>query len=199
MNSFAAHIAPICGCATSMRRTLNAPTITFSTQNSSRVENTLQPKNRTPARGTRFAATSTRALGESRKARRSGTGEVKVHHDVEWRRRRQGLAGPAGGEDLAGVSDSTKRLAVVGISGSPSPTSKSRVLVEYALAQLVALAALPAEPLLGRGTAATVITALEAATRAGIIVAGTPVYRATYSGLLKVFFDLLPQDSLIGK
>ncbi len=30
-------------------------------------------------------------------------------------------------------------------------------------------------------------------------MAGTPVYRATYSGLLKVFFDLLPQDGLIGK
>src|SRR2546422_11654303 len=97
MNSFAAHITPICGCATSMRRTLNAPTITFSTQKSSRVENTLQPKNRTPASGTRFAATSTRALGETRRGKRSGTGEVTVHYDVEWRRRRQGLAGPAGG------------------------------------------------------------------------------------------------------
>src|SRR3989454_8102288 len=82
------------------------------------------------------------------------------------------------------------------------------MLVEYALAQLaaggarierVALAAPPAEPLLGRGATATVAEAIEAATRAGIIVAGTPVYRATYSGLLKVFFDLLPQDSLIGK
>ena len=106
------------------------------------------------------------------------------------------------------MSDSTKRLAAVGISGSPSNTSKSRMLVEYALAQLAArgattqmvdLAALPAEPLLGRATAATVTTALEAAIGARIIVAGTPVYRATYSGLLKVFFDLLPQDSLIGK
>src|SRR5207245_10052169 len=53
--------------------------------------------------------------------------------------------------------------------------------------------------LLGRGTSAAVAGAIEATTRAGVIVAGTPVYRATYSGLLKVFFDLLPQDSLIGK
>src|SRR3989442_15084905 len=97
MNSFAAHITPICGCATSMRKTLNAPTIAFSTQKSGRVENTLQRKNRTPARGTRFAATSTRALGESRRGRRSGRGEDTVHYDVEGRRRRQGLAGPAGG------------------------------------------------------------------------------------------------------
>ena len=106
------------------------------------------------------------------------------------------------------MSASTKGLAVVGIAGSPSPTSKSRVLVEYALGRLAAhgattrlvdLAALPAEPLLGRGTSPTVTAALDAATRAGIVVAGTPVYRATYSGLLKLFFDLLPQDSLMGK
>jgi FMN reductase len=105
------------------------------------------------------------------------------------------------------VTDSTKRLAV-GISGSPSATSKSRVLVEYALARLAArgagselvdLAALPADALLGRGTAAPVAAALETTIRAHIVVAGTPVYRATYSGLLKVFFDLLPQDSLVGK
>src|SRR5881394_4463708 len=95
--AFATQIRGLSGCAHSMRSTLNPPTITFSTQKSSRVENTLQPKNRTPASGTRFAATSTRALGDSRKARRSGMGEVTVYYDVEWRRRRQGLAGPAGG------------------------------------------------------------------------------------------------------
>ena len=106
------------------------------------------------------------------------------------------------------MNDSTQELLAVGISGSPSGTSKSRLLVEHGLAclaargattQLVDLATLPAEPLLGRGTAAAVTAALEAATRARIIVAGTPVYRATFSGLLKLFFDLLPQDSLIGK
>src|SRR6185437_2951540 len=58
--------------------TLNPPTITFSTQKSSRVANTVQPKNRTPPSGTRFAATSARALGESRRVGRSGTSEVTV-------------------------------------------------------------------------------------------------------------------------
>src|SRR5712664_1125029 len=105
MNSFTAHIAPTCGCATSIRRMLNPPTITFSTQNSSRVANTVQPKNSTPASGTRFAATSTRALGVSRKVGRSAMDEVTWHYDVEWRRRRQGLAGSAGVGDLGGVSD----------------------------------------------------------------------------------------------
>lgn len=99
-------------------------------------------------------------------------------------------------------------MNVIGISGSPSGTSKSRLLVEYALAQLAAcgaetdfvdLATLPADALLARGQAAAVTAAIERATRASIVVAGTPVYRATYSGLLKAFFDLLPQDSLAGK
>ena len=106
------------------------------------------------------------------------------------------------------MTDLPQKLAAVGISGSPSATSKSRALVEYALSRLAArgaatqmvdLAALPADPLLGRGTSAVVAAAVAATIGARIIVAGTPVYRATYSGLLKVFFDLLPQDSLIGK
>ena len=106
------------------------------------------------------------------------------------------------------MGDAPRGMSVVGISGSPSASSKSRMLVEYALArlaqrgavtELVDLAQLPAEPLLGRGSAPAVTAALEAAARAGIVVAGTPVYRATYSGLLKLFFDLLPQDSLVGK
>jgi len=105
------------------------------------------------------------------------------------------------------VSESTA-IPAVGLSGSPSATSKSRVLVEYALAQLAALGAetrlidlamLPADALLGRGTAPPVSAALDTVTRARVVVAGTPVYRATYSGLLKVFFDLLPQDGLVGK
>jgi FMN reductase len=106
------------------------------------------------------------------------------------------------------VDDATGRVSVVGLSGSPSATSKSRALVEYALGRLAArgartelvdLATLPADALLGRGTAPGVSAALDATARARIVVAGTPVYRATYSGLLKTFFDLLPQDSLIGK
>src|SRR2546430_6506240 len=100
------------------------------------------------------------------------------------------------------------RLVAVGISGSPSATSKSRVLVAHALAQLEArgaatrlidVATLPSDALLGRGPAPQVTDALAWFAEARIGVAGTPVYRATYSGLLKVFFDLMPQDGLVGK
>jgi len=94
------------------------------------------------------------------------------------------------------------------ISGSPSPSSKSRSLLEHAQARLFArgfdttlidLGALPADALLGRRQDGRVQAALEAVTEAQIVVAGAPVYRASYSGLLKVFFDLLAPDSLAGK
>jgi FMN reductase len=102
----------------------------------------------------------------------------------------------------------SRTLVVAGISGSPSPVSKSRVLVETALSAfagrgaattLIDLAALPADALLGRGSAPEVAGAIEAVGRSRIVVVGTPVYRATYSGLLKVFFDLLAPESLAGK
>ena len=96
----------------------------------------------------------------------------------------------------------------VGISGSPGARSKSRTLLERALvalsgrgatATLIDLATLPADALLGRRRANEVDSALGSVSRATIIIASTPVYRATYSGLLKIFFDLLPLDGLAGK
>ena len=96
----------------------------------------------------------------------------------------------------------------VGISGSPGARSKSRTLLERALVALsdrgatttlIDLAGLPADALLGRRRANEVENALGRVSQATIIVASTPVYRATYSGLLKVFFDLLPVDGLVGK
>jgi len=96
----------------------------------------------------------------------------------------------------------------VGISGSPGARSKSRTLLERALVALsdrgatttlIDLAILPADALLARRRATEVDSALGSVSQATIIVASTPVYRATYSGLLKVFFDLLPVDALVGK
>src|SRR5205809_610197 len=107
------------------------------------------------------------------------------------------------------MTDVVEGIQAVGISGSPSPTSRSRTLLGLGLAALerrgvvatrtVDLAALPAEALLGRSRDTQVNDALAAVGRARILVVSTPVYRATYSGLLKVFFDLLPQDGLAGK
>ena len=55
---------------------------------------------------------------------------------------------------------------------------------------------MPAEALLGRRVDREVAQAVQSVLDAGIVVVSTPIYRATYSGLLKVFFDLLPQDAL---
>ena len=99
-------------------------------------------------------------------------------------------------------------LVGLGISGSPSARSRSRALLEHATGRLASggadttlidLTDLDANALLGRGQDAAVQRALGLVERANILVASTPVYRATYTGLLKVFFDLFPQRALEGK
>jgi len=57
---------------------------------------------------------------------------------------------------------------------------------------------LPADALLGRATDAALERAQAAVQAADVLVVATPVYRATYSGLLKVFLDLLPNGALAG-
>lgn len=105
---------------------------------------------------------------------------------------------------MAGSYDA---IPVVGVSGSPAATSRSRTLLDLALgalerhggrAQRIDLAGLPADALLGRTPDPAVAEAIAAVQDARIVVVSTPIYRATYSGLLKVFFDLLPQDALAG-
>ncbi|HYU28305.1 MAG TPA: NAD(P)H-dependent oxidoreductase [Gemmatimonadales bacterium] len=100
-------------------------------------------------------------------------------------------------------------VPVIGISGSPNAASRSRALLALALAaldkqgagpsRLIDLSQLPAEALLGRRPDAAVTDAIQGVLDAAILVVSTPIYRATYSGLLKVFFDLLSQDALARK
>ena len=47
-----------------------------------------------------------------------------------------------------------------------------------------------------RGRALEIVEAIEAA---DVLVVGTPVYRASYTGLFKHVFDLVDQDALAGK
>ena len=99
--------------------------------------------------------------------------------------------------------------SVIGLSGSPNMASRSRALLELALAaldrqgagpsRLIDLGKLPADALLGRRQDRDVADAIQGVLDAAILVVSTPIYRATYSGLLKVFLDLLPQDALARK
>src|SRR2546426_9665451 len=96
----------------------------------------------------------------------------------------------------------------VAISGSPRSPSRSKLLAELTLealaergyeTRLIDLATLPADALLAREESATVDEAIKAVGEAPIVIAATPTYRALYTGLLKAFFDLMPQSHLRGK
>lgn len=66
--------------------------------------------------------------------------------------------------------------------------------------QALSLRELPAAALLGANTRDLAVrAALDSVARADLVLVGTPIYKAAYSGLLKSFLDLLPQDALRGK
>lgn len=102
----------------------------------------------------------------------------------------------------------TDARRAVAISGSPSPDSASRLLADRVLTlleahdfttELIDLSSLPADALLGRTEDAGVAGGLAAVDGASVLVLATPVYRATYTALLKTLFDLMPQGALSGK
>jgi FMN reductase len=95
------------------------------------------------------------------------------------------------------------------ISASPSRPSRTAALLDH-VAVLVAdagheavrldVGSLPAEALLHADTADEAVqSALVEVELADAVVVATPVYNASYSGVLKTFLDLLPQKALAGK
>lgn len=97
-------------------------------------------------------------------------------------------------------------LLLGGSPSSPSTTWRLLQLVGEHLAALghrtVALQVreLPAQALLrGDLDDPSIAAAAALVAEADAVVVGTPVYKAAYSGVLKCFLDLLPQDGLAGK
>jgi FMN reductase len=98
---------------------------------------------------------------------------------------------------------------VVTLSGSPSAASRSQELaaqVGTAIAghgfevEAINVRDLPAEDLLhARADSPELERALALVKRARGVVIATPVYKASYSGVLKTFLDVLPQFGLAGK
>jgi FMN reductase len=101
-------------------------------------------------------------------------------------------------------------IRVVGVSGSPTDPSRTTALVRRVSeafaerlggeAEIIELATvLPSlavggyRPNLGE----VAQQALEAVERADVLVVGSPAYRATYSGLFKLFFDYVGQYALV--
>lgn len=100
-------------------------------------------------------------------------------------------------------------MKILLIAGSPSAPSRSTRLLKYAGEQLalrghrtgiLQVRDLPAQALLHADFGNAELTAAQArVAEADAVIIGTPVYKAAYSGLLKAFLDLLPQDGLSGK
>ncbi len=102
--------------------------------------------------------------------------------------------------------------SVVGVSGSPTHPSRTTVLVaevaeRYAKSLGGTATIIELAPLLGQlcqGPFRSDIgpdarAALESVETADVIVVGSPAYRATYTGLFKLFFDHIGQYALIDK
>ncbi|MFI8264318.1 MULTISPECIES: NADPH-dependent FMN reductase [unclassified Streptomyces] len=99
--------------------------------------------------------------------------------------------------------------SLLALTGSPSPHSRTAVVADHVLRRLahagfdtahLAVRELPAADLLAaRRGEPEIRRALEAVAAADGVIVATPVYKASYTGLLKAFLDLLPQDGLAGK
>jgi FMN reductase len=99
--------------------------------------------------------------------------------------------------------------AVLALSGSPAPTSRTASAAQATLATLearghtvdhIAVRELPAAELLDGGTEHPLIAgALERIAQADGLIVATPIFKGSYSGLLKSLLDLLPQQALAGK
>jgi FMN reductase len=104
-------------------------------------------------------------------------------------------------------------LRLLGIAGSTTPASKTRLLVAAALTRVdeqdlsvsTELLALADEPLVfcdGRDPAdytGATRRAIDQVLAADAVILGSPLYRGSYPGALKNLFDVLPNDALEGK
>jgi len=95
------------------------------------------------------------------------------------------------------------------LSASPSASSRTLKLAKFITERLEGLGLAsslvdvrllpPADLLLANTSAPDIAEALSLVETARALVIASPVYKAAYSGLLKVFLDLLPQYGLRGK
>ena len=98
---------------------------------------------------------------------------------------------------------------IVFINGAPNSSSRLNGLLDYAVSllekekisyEVIDVHKLPAEDLLAANYASAEILEANARLREarGVIVL-TPVYKASYSGILKTYLDLIPQKGLENK
>lgn len=98
---------------------------------------------------------------------------------------------------------------VVIISGSPNPGSRLTGITQYVENQLssqdisfdhITVASLPAEALIhAKFDHPEIVAAAAKVEAADAVIIASPVYKASFTGVLKTFLDLLPQKGLNGK
>jgi FMN reductase len=100
-------------------------------------------------------------------------------------------------------------MSIVLISGSPSEQSRSARLLSYVAhllseagqnVQTIQIRLLDSRSLiLADWNHPDIQWASRTIAKADAVIVATPVYKAAYSGILKAFLDVLPQDGLAGK
>jgi FMN reductase len=100
-------------------------------------------------------------------------------------------------------------MVLVSISGSPSSPSRSAWLLRHAVERAgervgrfhtISVRDLPAQALVHCDTShAAIARSHRTLAEAQAVLIGTPIYKAAYSGLLKLFLDGLPAGALRGK
>lgn len=120
----------------------------------------------------------------------------------------------ADADGLGSPAEDGGALRIVAVSGSlRDPSTTSALLaglvdgiadavgdraVSREAVNLAPLAVDLAAAATGGGTSDAVAAALETVASADVLVVATPIYRGTYTGLFKLFFDLVHQDALAG-
>lgn len=98
---------------------------------------------------------------------------------------------------------------IVVISGSPSQSAKTSIVAEYMRdlmygnrwrTKVIKVRDLPPEALMyTQFDNPAIVSSVENLEQADGVVITTPVYKASYTGILKAFLDVLPQKILSGK
>ncbi|MGO4111592.1 NADPH-dependent FMN reductase [Paenibacillus sp. YAF4_2] len=98
---------------------------------------------------------------------------------------------------------------VVILNGSPNPGSRLTGITQYVESHLskegisfnhIMVASLPAEDLIhARFDSPAIVEASSLVESADVVIIASPVYKASFTGVLKTFLDLLPQKGLSGK
>lgn len=98
--------------------------------------------------------------------------------------------------------------SIVGVSGSPSSYSKTGALVDHVLRRLQAQGSVahlrltdidPAALVRAQTENRSLARAIKLVKHAEALVIATPIYKASFSGLLKLFLDAQPQFAFAGK